>query len=290
MWKQWLDEEGFQQLYNNGYYAQFNKEFNIRFIALNTQVCDNLNFFLIFNNTDPNAQIEFLYQQLNLAEQNKQKVIIFGHIPIGDNTCSSQWALRYQVLIDRFEYIIIGQFFGHTHNDHIESIISSQGEKRSIGSIFIAPSGTTYSFLNPSYRIFEFKNQKLFNYYQYRLDLDNANQNIHKEPTWDLAYDFLSEYQLDDISNDSLYLLAFDKLVNNDNLLNKYILNFNSGNRNLMPKKIDTKVRRNFLCQAQNIIFDDRFKCFGIYGIFYYKLEFIYQFLQTLQGEWLIQN
>ena len=60
--------------------------------------------------------------------------------------------------------------------------------------------------------------------------MTKANLNIKQEPIWDLAYDFLSEYELKDASNDSVYELAFDKLVHNDILLKKYIFNFNSGN------------------------------------------------------------
>jgi len=29
------------------------------------------------------------------------------------------WALRYNAIVDRFSYLIRGQFYGHTHNDHI---------------------------------------------------------------------------------------------------------------------------------------------------------------------------
>lgn len=124
-----------------------------------------------------------------------------GHIPPGDNTCSSQWAERYQVLVDRYENTIIGQFYGHTHNDHIEVIQSVQGETRGVGSIFIAPSGTTYSYQNPSYRIFTLTDHQITNYFQYRLDLNKANLNKDVTPTWDLAYDFKSEYNLTDLSH-----------------------------------------------------------------------------------------
>lgn len=124
-----------------------------------------------------------------------------GHIPPGDNTCSSQWAERYQVLVDRYENTIIGQFYGHTHNDHIEAIQSVQGETRGVGSIFIAPSGTTYSYQNPSYRIFTLTDHQITNYFQYRLDLNKANLNKDVTPTWDLAYDFKSEYNLTDLSH-----------------------------------------------------------------------------------------
>lgn len=48
-----------------------------------------LNFYLVANVTDPTGEIEFMRKELYIAEENNQKVIIMGHIPPGDNTCSS---------------------------------------------------------------------------------------------------------------------------------------------------------------------------------------------------------
>jgi len=45
--------------------------------------------------------------------------------------------------VERFTNIIRGQLFGHTHNDHIE-IIKSFNDGTPVGSVFIAPSFTTY--------------------------------------------------------------------------------------------------------------------------------------------------
>ena len=100
-----------------------------------------------------------------------------------------------------FTYIYPLSMLGHTHNDHIEAIQSVQGETRGVGSIFIAPSGTTYSYQTPSYRIFTLTDHQITNYFQYRLDLNKANLNKDVTPTWDLAYDFKSEYNLTDLSH-----------------------------------------------------------------------------------------
>lgn len=50
------------------------------------------------------------------------------------------------VLLEINEWILILFYLGHTHNDHIESVESVEGEKRGVGTVFIAPSGTTYSY------------------------------------------------------------------------------------------------------------------------------------------------
>lgn len=125
MWHNWLSPASRLSLVNHGFYAEYNPKTNVRVIALNTQACDLLNFYLIQNVTNPNAETNFLREQLYIAEKNNQKAFIIGHIPYGDNTCSSEWAERIQVIIDRFEYTIAGQFFGHTHKDHVETVLSS---------------------------------------------------------------------------------------------------------------------------------------------------------------------
>ncbi|RYD75208.1 MAG: hypothetical protein EOP55_13905 [Sphingobacteriales bacterium] len=96
---------------------------------------------------------------------------------------------------------------------------------------FVAPSMTTNSHRNPSFRVFEIDaDTKLpVNYYQYRLNLTKANSQDPSEPLqWDIAYDFLTEYGYNDLS-----IASFDDLRNNiwhdQNTLKKFSNNFNTG-------------------------------------------------------------
>lgn len=117
MWGDWLDPLALSMLYNKGYYSSYHSASNIRFIVLNTQTMDVLNFFLIDNPYDPDGMLEWLRSELYTAERAGQKAFIFGHIPPGDTFANSLWAERYGVLVDRFERTITGQFFAHTHED-----------------------------------------------------------------------------------------------------------------------------------------------------------------------------
>ena len=77
---------------------------------------------------------------------------ITGHIP--PNEAMIEWSLRYNALVDRFNYVIRGQFYGHTHNDHLAFFSPLNDTTESIhNSYFVAPSLTTYSNKNPRYRI-----------------------------------------------------------------------------------------------------------------------------------------
>ena len=40
---------------------------------------------------------------------------------------------------------------------------------------------------------------------------------------------------------------------------------------------------------AQNVVFNDRFACFGIYAFVKYPSELLYQAIQKIQGPWMIK-
>lgn len=60
MWKGWLDEEALATFSQFSYYSMVNPEHNVKVIALNTIACDNNDFYLIADPTDPNHQVNSL--------------------------------------------------------------------------------------------------------------------------------------------------------------------------------------------------------------------------------------
>ncbi len=54
--------------------------------------------------------------------------------------------------IERYENIIKGQFYGHTHWDHFTVFFNEEGAPSNVA--FITPSMTTFEELNYGYRIF----------------------------------------------------------------------------------------------------------------------------------------
>lgn len=46
------------------------------------------------------------------------------------------------------------QFYGHTHNDEFEVFYDLTDNTRAIAVAYIGPSVTTYTYLNPGYRIY----------------------------------------------------------------------------------------------------------------------------------------
>ncbi len=190
IFKVWLGKEEYENFIKHGYYSSKFKNTNLRIIALNCFLCDALNFFLIRNPTDPGNQFDWMEKVLRMAEKNGEYVFIIGHIPPGDSTYLSQCSMRYNVLVDRFQNIIRGQFYGHTHYDEFRIVTEYFNSTSIAGMIYTAPSLTSYTFKNPSFRVYEVdSNTKILkDYQQYRLNLTEANLTPDIKPDWKVAY------------------------------------------------------------------------------------------------------
>jgi sphingomyelin phosphodiesterase len=257
----WLDNQSANSFIHNSFYSIYNQEHNLKIISIDTQACNTGDVYLLYDPTDPMGQLAWLRGELSAAEQNNQSVFIMGHIPPGYSGCDSSWSARFNALVERYSYLIRGQFYGHTHNDQIE-IVRSLKDKTPIGAYFVAPSLTTFEKLKPSFRVFEVDSatNTPINYYQYRLDLDKWNQNTTGPIDWDIAYDMLSQYNLTDMSFESLGGLV-EAMYKDQDLMNLYVYHFMSGAVPLYDvKPVEVK---SYYCQANFGIYADAVKCLG---------------------------
>ena len=70
-----------------------------------------------------------------------------------------------------------GQFFGHTHYDKFELYYDVADSKRPVGVGYVAPSLTTYTYLNPTYRIYHIEGDAKGSRRVIYNDNDNDNDN-----------------------------------------------------------------------------------------------------------------
>lgn len=251
---------------------------NLRLIVLDTNTMHSGNLYLALNSTNPQGQLTWLYEQLLAAEKSNEVVYIFGHVPPGDDFSLSNWARHYAVLMDRFEFTVAGTFYAHTHNDeiHIDRGVFS-GKPTQVQ--WTAPSLTTYSYKNPSIRVFEAdaKTKTLLDYTQYRLNLAEANKNSSQTPVWEPNYSFKNLYGVSDLSPQSIYVLALE-IGNNENLALQYLSNFNTGIN--APTRCDSKCMHILTCTITYGILDDELNCQGVDKNWLYKLN------EMLFGKW----
>jgi len=59
----------------------------LRVVTLNSNFCNNFNFWLLLDFDDPSGHLHWLYRTLKRSEQNGEKVILLGHIPPGSKSC-----------------------------------------------------------------------------------------------------------------------------------------------------------------------------------------------------------
>ena len=103
---------------------------------------------------DPFGLLPWLYDVLFDAEKNGEKVHIISHAPPGDHTAISGWGQNWAKIVDRFANTISAQFYGHTHNDQFIVWYDLETNSVPINVGYVCPSVTTYTGLNPSYRIY----------------------------------------------------------------------------------------------------------------------------------------
>ncbi|KHN76208.1 Sphingomyelin phosphodiesterase 1 [Toxocara canis] len=152
----WISEKALQTIdYRGSFSAQLFE--GLRLISFNTGYCETTNFWLYINETDPDGTLTWLVDELSQAEKDKQYVHILAHIPPGNSECFEGWARNYYRIVNRFSKTIKAQFFGHIHIDSFTVFYEEMNDDASMPTnvLFCSPSVTTFSGLNPAYRIYE---------------------------------------------------------------------------------------------------------------------------------------
>ncbi|XP_076456755.1 sphingomyelin phosphodiesterase-like [Babylonia areolata] len=232
-WKPWLPSSALRSVRKGGYYT-VSPFPGFRLISINTNACNNMNWWLYLNTTDPDGQLSWLIDTLQTAEDNKEKVHIIGHIPPGIDDCLKVWSHNYYNIIDRYESTISGQFFGHTHFDHLEVFYDTATLTRPTSVAYISPSVTPYSNLNMGYRIFTIDGNyttsswEVLDHETYILNLTAANTR-RQPPVWQLEYTAKAAYGMK-----SLFPADWNQFISrlqkNSTLLQDYYRHYYKGN------------------------------------------------------------
>ncbi|CAF0859159.1 unnamed protein product [Adineta ricciae] len=176
----------------------------LRVISLNMNYCSAENFWLFINSTDPLEQLQWMINWLQYAEDHGEKVHIIGHIP--PKACLASFSWNFHKIVNRYENTISGQFYGHTHNDEFFINYDELDPKRPVSMGYITPSLTTFSNLNPGYRVY-----KIDGYYpdssywvlDHRTVIMNLTAtNLYNRTIFVDEYDARYAYQMDNLFPD----------------------------------------------------------------------------------------
>jgi sphingomyelin phosphodiesterase len=202
---------------------------------------------------------------LEEAVRNGEKVVIIGHIPPGDPTTIESYGEFYVPLVANYSNVIVGQLFGHIHEDLFQMVQATDGSPA--GVVHIAPSVTTYLNVNPSFRIYSMDPNTfhLIDYEQYYLNVTNANilakQNRTEDIKFKLEYTARQEYDLADLSPNSWWDLT-ERLSKNSSLLLQYLNNKYS--RSDVTRECDSFCKKELICGTRSASKAQLFDCLSL--------------------------
>ena len=280
-WAYFLPEEQQEQIKNwGGAYSILNEKHNIRVISLNTNACNNQNWFFFRNVTDQGGQIQFMEQELKKAEAEGSKVYFIGHIATCLGSCLDAWSKHYMTLVERYAHIVVGQFFGHTHDD-VTCVTRALDSDIPIGMQYMPGSVTTYTNENPSYRVYQVeKDSKIvYDWTEYRLNLTKYNDNPELTPVWDVAYTFKNEYNVTDMLPETMGKWVTETLMHDEAAAVKLLFNKGTGGP-AVPSTCDANCRKSLACSMNYGVAEDQRKCDGS------TLSWSDTLIQELFGEW----
>ncbi|CAH1801877.1 unnamed protein product [Owenia fusiformis] len=254
-WTHWLPESSRNTIEYGGYYSVLVRA-GFRMIGLNMNYCDSANWWLLINATDPAGQLQWLSNELKIAEDNSEKVHILGHQP--PSSCLKAWSWNYYKLVTRFENTIAGQFFGHTHNDEFKVFYDADTLSRPVGVLYVPGSVTPTGGRFPAYRLYEIdgfytgSSWMVQDHWTYMLNLTEANNSPwvgpQDHPLWKLEYAAKATYGLD-----NLFPESWDKLITrfekDDKLFQKYNRQFSRANSGGICEQT---CKRNMICNMRS--------------------------------------
>ena len=110
-------------------------------------------------------------------EKSGETAIIFAHIPPGSPDCMGSFSRRFYALIERYQHVARVSLYGHDHNEWF-NVVNSVSTGKPINTDVISGSATTFTNLNPSYRVITLDKQhmipvKIETYY---INITEANE------------------------------------------------------------------------------------------------------------------
>jgi sphingomyelin phosphodiesterase len=140
------------------------------FVSINTLFCDNMNLYLISDQTESIRQLKMLEK---ILEQN-DNIYLMGHIALSSGSCAETYQLIFRTILNKYSHKILGQFYGHTHSD--EFIVNTNPKNPKEVTSFslltgsLSPLGTATS----RFRVYDLdeKSFSIKDYFDYELKLN----------------------------------------------------------------------------------------------------------------------
>ncbi|RWS30121.1 Sphingomyelin phosphodiesterase-like protein [Leptotrombidium deliense] len=257
IWLQWLPNSTISTINKGAYYSVKVKP-GLKLISMNMNYCNNQNWWLLLNTSDPTGELEWLVNELQASELLNESVHIIGHIPPGVNDCLQVWSKNYYQIINRYENTVVAQFFGHTHHDEFEIFYDESNVTyhsivpRATNLVYITPSVTTFNYVNPAYRIYTVDDTEqsphlVLDHVTYFVNLTEANQNPKKPLYWKPSYSALKGLGLQSMEPQEWHDLVI-RMITDDKLFQKFYKYYYNRSDYIKNKPCDENCKQDILC------------------------------------------
>lgn len=109
-----------------------------RILSINTNYCNNKNWWLLINSTDPVNELQWLIYELQTAEMSGEKVHIIGHIPPGHADCLKIWSRNYYHIINRWVWRMRVHYSFGLHERKVPCCLAPRGACASVAQSLCA--------------------------------------------------------------------------------------------------------------------------------------------------------
>lgn len=239
-----------------GYYTMLARP-GLRILSFNTNFGYTFNWYNWINidRQEYWDTINFVNDTLYRAKSVGEKVVLIVHHPTAHGDCMIEWGQFITDMLLTYQDTIVLHVMGHTHRDEFHLAIDPK-DGIAKGMQYVSGTANTYSFVNPSARLFYLDpvTFQVLDYDHYILDIEpapSATANLT------LAYSASEEYQLTDLSPESWKDLTY-RMEDDDQLFEKYIDNLyaRSGNN-----ECNALCRRDELCRMRSSSIDQFDAC-----------------------------
>ncbi|XP_027218048.2 sphingomyelin phosphodiesterase [Penaeus vannamei] len=252
LWETWLPQETATTVVYNACYSTLVKP-GLRVISVNSNYGYGFNWWMVYDDKDPGSELQWMAEQLQLAEDNDEKVYLISHIAPGDVDCIRSWGHQYNKIVVRYESTIAGLFYAHTHYDHYMVFYDHEQPDRPVHVGYVAQSQTPYPELNPGYKVYtvdgayEGSSYRVLDHENWIIDLDEANKNDFPNVT--LLYSAKEAYGLSDLSPTSWSNLVFEMNQPNSTLFEDFYRHYTKAGRPYAERGCDDKCKSDTLCR-----------------------------------------
>jgi len=253
LWETWLPAEVASSVMYSAYYVTDIFP-DLRILSVNTNYCYGYNWWLLHDSHDPGEVLEWMAAELQRAETDGVYAYIISHIPSGHDDCGYTWSHEYNRIVNRYEDVIAGIFYGHTHKDHFQLFFDLDDPSRATKIGYVAQSQTSYSYLNPGYKVYYVdgartdKTYGVVDHENWIMDLEQSN--LDMTPHFQLLYTAKNEYNMMDMSPASHLELFNDMIVDGSPLFDLYFKNYYKMSPYYMAEGCDATCKYNILCRT----------------------------------------